>query len=280
MLSLLLAASLAAPSAPASDDAARRVTVAVYTKKEAPVEDLRSEEVEIKEDGKKRTLLGLERDERRVDVALILDSSAAMGAEYRSSLVAAATTFWKALPDEARISVWTSGAAPSKVVDFDTDLDDGEAALQQVAPAGPSATLHTIIDASRDLQRERAPRRYVVIVTNSVIEASKTLIERTFRTIARARVTPMVILVKRHADAVQTWDTETIFEQMADGYGGSYDLVLGPQASHKMLQRVAADLSSQYLVRYESEAEKPGRPEVKVKRKGVRVRAGLSQIAK
>jgi hypothetical protein len=61
----------------------------------------------------------------------------------------------------------------------------------------------------------------------------------------------MIILVKPGAAAPgQQWDTETIFEKMAEGYGGYYQLVLTPQASHKMLERVAADLSSQYRVRY------------------------------
>jgi hypothetical protein len=50
-------------------------------------------------------------------------------------------------------------------------------------------------------------------------------------------------------------------------------------AAQKMLGRVAADISNTYLVRFESEADKPTRPEVKVKRKDTRVRAGLAQIA-
>ena len=47
----------------------------------------------------------------------------------------------------------------------------------------------------------------------------------------------------------------------------------------KRRSHAAADISTQYLVRYESEAEKPLRPEVKVKRKDVRVRPGLAEIA-
>ena len=47
-----------------------------------------------------------------------------------------------------------------------------------------------------------------------------------------------------------------------------------------MLNRAAADITSQYLVRYESEAEKPSVPEVKIRRKDIRVRAGLAMIAK
>jgi hypothetical protein len=146
-----------------------------------------------------------------------------------------------------------------------------------------------MIDASRLLRRQRGARRFVVIVTDRRIQINKTLIERTYTMIARARITPLVVLVQssetrgggfRIGGEAGAWDVETMFEQMADGYGGSYDLVLTPQAAHKMLRRAAADISSQYLVRYESEADKPLRPEVKVKRKDVRVRPGLAELAR
>lgn len=276
---LLVAAFLFLAPAPSAKVQTREVPVAVYTKEEAPVDDLRAEEVEIREEKKKRTVLGLERDQRPIDVALILDSSEEMGDAYRSALVSAALAFWKALPPEARVTVWTCGGRSSRVVDFGVEPGAAEPILQQVAIGGPSFALDAIVDASRHIQKARAKRRVIVMVVDSRIQASKTLIERTFKAIARARVTPMVVLVKQGASVGQQWDTETIFERMANGYGGSYELALTPQASHEWLLRAAADLSSQYLVRYESVAEKPSRPEVKVKRKGVRVRAGLSQIA-
>ncbi len=276
---LLVALLLSSAPAQAADVHAREVPVAVYTKKEAPVDDLTAEEIEVKEDGKKRTVLAVGRDQQPVDVALILDSSKYMGDQYRSTLVPAAMAFWRALPPEARLTVWTSGGKVSHVVDFGVEPEVGEATLQQVAVGGPAFALDTMMDASRDLQKKRAKRRVVVIVTSATVQANRTLIERTYRALARTRVTPMIVLIKTVLEAGEGWDTETIFEQMANGYGGSYELALTPQASHEWLLRAAADLSSQYLVRYESVAEKPSRPEVKVKRKDVRVRAGLSQIA-
>jgi hypothetical protein len=274
----------------ASTDAVqvREVPVSVYTKEDGPVADLKAEEIEIREDGKKRTVLGVEPDPRPVAVALILDSSEWMEGEYRSTLVPAAMAFWDELPSQARLTVWTCGGKVSHAVDFGVTREEAERVLQSVAVGGPIFALDTIIDASGDLRRERNTRRVVVIVTDKRIQVNKTLIERTYRTVAQARVTPMVVLVSNSATRgggmriggeAASWDTETVFEQMANGYGGSYDLVLTPLAARNMLSRVAADISNQYLVRYESESEKPIRPEVKVKRKDARVRAGLAEIA-
>jgi hypothetical protein len=233
-------------------------------------------------------VLGVESDPRPVAVALILDSSEWMEDEYRATLIPAAMEFWKRLPPVARLTIWTCGGKVSQVVDFGVEPEVAEPVLQKVAVGGPIFALDTMIDASRDLRRERGVRRVVVIVTDKRIQANKSLIQRTYQVIARARVTPMVVLVSnsstrggglRIGGEGEAWDVETIFEQMANGYGGSYELVLTPLAARKMLSRVAADIASQYLVRYESDAEKPSVPEVKVKRKDVQVRAGLSQLA-
>jgi hypothetical protein len=289
MPKLLLAFALVAAPALGAEPATREVPVAVYTDDEVPVDDLKAEEIEIEEDGKKREVLGLEHDTRPVVVALILDSSEHMGSEYRSTLVPAAMEFQKRLPPHARLTIWTCGGKVSHAVDFGVDPATAEARLGEVAVGGPSFALDTMIDASRHLRRERGARRVVVIVTDMAIQANRTLFERTYRIIARARVTPMVVLVKRSdtrggglriGGEGEAWDIETVFEQMADGYGGSYELVLTPLASRKMLRRAAADISSQYLVRVESEAEKPSRPEVKVERKDVRVRVGLSRAVR
>ena len=277
MLALLLTLAVAAPAAGAASSGMRSVTVAVYTRDATPILDLEATELSVEEDGVARTVVGVERDERPLDVALILDSSAALGPLFRRDLVDAALSFRQALPDEARLSVWTSGGAPSKIVDFDADAETVERNLKMVAAGGKNFTLDTIIEASRDLRGERAPRRVLVIVTNTDVEASRTLIQKTFTLVGRTRVTPMVVLIKAGGKPAQNWDSETLFEKMGEGYGGSYEDILTPMAAEKRLGGIAAGLSSQYQVRYESDAEAVTFPEVEVKRKDVNVRAGASQ---
>jgi len=277
MLAMLLALTVAAPAAEAANDGARSVTVAVYTRDASPVEDLEPDELSIKEDGKTQVVLGLDRDRRPLDVALIVDSSAALGPLYRRDLVDAAMSFRRAVPEEARVAIWTSGGAPSKIVDFEADDEAADRALKMVAAGGKNYTLDTIIAASRDLRGERAARRVLAIVTNTDVEASRTLIQRTFKVVGRTHVTPMVILLKVGGRPAQTWDSETLFEKMGEGYGGTYEEILTPMAAQKRLGQIATDLGSQYQVRYTSGADEPTFPEVKVKRKDVEVRVGASQ---
>jgi len=87
----------------------------------------------------------------------------------------------------------------------------------------------------------------------------------------------MVVLIKAGGKPAQTWDSETLFEKMGEGYGGTYEEILTPMAAQKRLGQIATDLGSQYQVRYSSDAEKPTFPQVKVERKDVQVRVGASQ---
>lgn len=270
------------PSATASSALpVRTVTVGAVSKEGKAVPGLTPDEVTLTEDGKNRQVVAIDPEERPLEVALILDSSAQMGQDYRSVLVDSAMAFWRAVPPEARLSIWTSGGRPSKIVGLDAPQAKGDDLLRQVAAALKNYALDTIVDACKELAQSKAPRRAIVIVTHTDIEASKTLIEKAYDEIARARVVPFIILVKRGPAPNQLWDTESIFGQMAAGYGGAHHTALSSLASRKLLEWTAADFASQYRIRYTSDAKEPTHPEVKVKRKGttVSVRVGVSQPA-
>lgn len=194
MLCALLLAGLAMPQAAAPQSVTRSVTVAVYTKKSEPVADLKAEEVSVAEDGKKRTVLGLEPDTRPLEVAVVIDSSVSMASSYRSDLVSAVTTFWKSLAPGSRVAVWTSGP-PSKVVVSGTDLATAEPRLQAVAPAGKNYALDALLDAARGMTASGDARRVLVYVGGGDIEGSQSRSAEMVRAIGQAGATPMIVLI-------------------------------------------------------------------------------------
>jgi len=288
MLCALLLAGLAMPQAVAPQAVTRSVTVAVYTKKSEPVGDLKAEEVSVAEDGKKRTVLGLEPDNRPLEVAVVVDSSVGMASSYRSDLVSAVVEFWKALPPGSRVAAWTSGP-PSRVVDFGTELAAAEPRLQSVAPAGKNYALDAMLDAAGGLGDRGDHRHALVYVGGGDIEGSQTRSAEMVRAIGQAGATPMIALILPGASASSVpggptagssfaTDIQGYFEQVAAGYRGSCAVLLSTQAAQKALQDVAADLASQYRVRYESVAGDPPPPKVEVRRKGTKVRVGRTQV--
>ena len=284
-LVLLVAALASAPPAVAVP-LTRSVTLSVYTKKAVPVEDLRPEDIVLSEGGRKRGVLGVERDTRPLDVALVIDSAAALAAAYRSDLVPAVVDFAKALPAGSSIAMWST--APAQVAEFGADLAATDSKLRMIAAAGGNYGFDSMIEGCKALGARGAARRALVYVGGGGLQASRTGTSALMQAIGQVRATPMIVLVLPagrdgvlgggpSSGAAYSWDVQGYFEQMSKVYFGTYVEALSTLAVAERLRQAAADLSGQYQVRYESEAGPGDKLKVDVRRKDVRVRVGRSR---
>lgn len=284
---VLLVAALALPEPAAAAPVTRSVTLSVYTKKAVPVEDLKPEEIVLTEGGRKRRVLGVERDSRALDVAVVLDSSAALAAAYRSELVPAVMAFWKALPAGSGVAMWST--APAKVSDFGADLAATDTKLRMIAAAGGNYGFDSMVDGCRELRTRGAARRALVYVGGGGLQSSRTGTSALMEAIGQARATPMIVLVLPAgrdgvlgggptSGAAYAWDVQGYFGQMSQAYFGSYVEALSTLAVGERLRQAAADLGGQYQARYESESEPGDKLKVEVGRKDVRVRVGRSRL--
>jgi hypothetical protein len=281
MLLFALLAVLGSDGA-ASAPLTRSVTIAVYTKKQAPVVDLKAEELTLSENGRLRKVLDVTPDQRPLDVAIVVDSGATVAPSYRSDLVPATVDFWKALPQGTNVALWST--APAKIMDFGGDLAGAETKLRMIAAAGGNYGFDSMIDACKALGQRGAPRRAIVYVGSGSLQSSRTGTMALMRAVGEARVTPLVVLVLPSArgafaggpsgDAVQSWDVQDYFAQMAKAYQGSYVEALSTLAVAQWLKQAAADLNGQYRVRFESEAGPAGAVKVETKRKDAKLRVG------
>jgi hypothetical protein len=280
MLSLVLLSALGLSQAAAPTH--RTVTVSVYTKKLAAVEDLRAEEVAVAESGKPCKVTAVEVDRRPVEVAIVVDSGGSVAPAYRSDLVPAVVAFWQSLPPGTKFGVWST--APAKIMDFDGDPAAAEAKLRMIAAAGGNYGFDSLIDACRELGKRGAPRRAVVYVGSGSLQASLAGTAALTRAVGEARATPMVVLVLPSArggfsggpsgDAVQSWDVQGYFGSLAKSYRGAYVEALSTLAVAQWLRQFAADVNGQYRVRYESEGGPVETTKVEVKRKDTKLRLG------
>ncbi len=284
MLWLVLLAAAASPQAPASVALNRVVTVSVFTKKLVPVGDLKAEELRLLEDKKERKIVSLELDRRPLDVAIVVDSGGTVAASDRSDLVPAVVDVWKALPPGTTVGVWST--APAKIVEFGGDLAAGETKLRMIAAAGQNYGFDSLIDACRELAKRGAERRVVVYVGSGSLQASRAGTQALARALGETLATPMTVLVLPSArgsfsggptgDAVQAFDVQGYFHQVARAYKGDYAEALSTLAVAQWLRQFAADLNGQYSVRYESEAGPAGELKVEIRRKDARSRVGRS----
>jgi hypothetical protein len=281
---LVLLATVGPSQAAASVSMNRVVTVSVYTKKLVPVGDLRAEEVRVLENGKERKVLGVEPDRRPLELAIVVDSGGTVAASYRSDLVPAVVDFWKALPPDTKVAVWST--APAKIVDFGGDLAAADTKLRMIAASGGNYGFDSMVDASRELGRRAAPRRVIVYVGSGSLQASRTGTSRLAHMLGETLVTPMAVLVLPSArgsfsggptgDAVEVFDVQGYFGQVAKAYHGAYVEALSTLAVAQWLRQFAADLNGQYGVRYDSEAGPEGELKVEIRRKDTKLRVGRS----
>jgi hypothetical protein len=151
-------------------------------------------------------------------------------------------------------------------------------ALTRVAPQGGNTLLDALVEASRDLKRREGERTGVVAVTGS---------GPGFTNYERRQVVDLA-----SGGGTVFWgvqfeegggpggdagpvDYQFVLSGLAEKSGGRFDTVLASMAVDSALQKVAADLGSQYQLSYATVPElKDRKLEVKVARPGARIRIG------
>lgn len=285
MLFLLMAVALTAGGDAAVSPSTGTVTISVYTKKLAAVSDLKAEELTISEGGRERRILAVEPDARRLDVAIVIDSSASVASSYRSELVPGVIEFWKAMRPDTAVAVWTT--APAKVADFGSDPAIVEPKLRTVAAAGGNYAVDSMTDACKELGPRGAPRRAVVYAGGTSLLANAQNMSELMRAVGVARAVPMSVVVLAggsgagaggmSGNAVHSFDVQGYLGGMAKGYFGFYAESLSPLAVTRWLRQAAADLNGQYRVVFESEPEAEGVLKVSLKRKDAKLRVGRTE---
>jgi hypothetical protein len=263
------ALALSSPQAQPLPD--QLVIAAVVTdEKGHAVTDLKPDELVVQENGADRPTVRAERDARPLNVALVLDSSAAMGGAYASDVVPAAVAFLKRLPAGTGFTVWSTSDHPRRIVDEGTDLNAAEGKMRTLAPFGTNAAVETLVEASRDAGAFDDQHGAVVIVTSASMEGVTVDLQSL---LPKASFKPTFAAVEV---ALNSGDQDARLQDalklMSSRTAGFHERVLTTMSIAAELERVLDLLASQYRV-----AWKPGgdprqvKIEVKVKRPNTKV---------
>lgn len=276
MVALLFVAALD-PAEP------RTVTVSFRDEKGAAVPGLSAEEVVVLENGVAREVTRLEPDGRRLNLAVLVDSSEPVGSVYRLNLVEAVVRFLGRLPEGSRYALWTTGDRPTKVVDFTTDVTEAGKALKRVYPQGGNTLLDALVEASRELKKREGERLAVVSVTGLGIGFSNWDRQHVVDLVQDGVTSFLAVQFDegrgptggRAEGQVGASDYEYVLSELARGSGGLHETTLSAMGVEQALQKVAAELRGQYRLTYAGLPDvKERKLEVKVARPGVKARVG------
>jgi hypothetical protein len=254
----------------------------VLDSKDSPVRDLEINDVSLTENGVTVALTRFERDDRPARVALLIDTSQPFSTAYRHHFIDAAKSFVASLPSTTRVSVWTTGDRPEKIIDDLSLEEDGRARevenrLRRVAPTGGNTILDALVEAAQDLQKKEGERNIVVFLTGDgpgfSSDERQSLADRVLKTGVEVMGTVMSDRGDPTAGGDVTPDEyDYVFGTLTERTGGRLERALTVMAAGASTMRVAADLRSTYRVTFHSSGVKRPRIALQVARPSVKVR--------
>ena len=232
----------------------------VSDSKGAPLRDLEAADVSLTEGGATLSLTRFEKDDRPSRVALLIDSSQPRASAYRLQFIDAAKAFIASLPSNTRVSIWSTGDRPVKVID-DLDLEeDGSgrevvARLSRVAPIGGNTILDAVVEAAEDLEKKEGERKIVVFLSGMGPGFSNDNRQGIVDRVLKRGVEVAGVLVSESGESsgggeLSIEDYDYVFGTLTDRTAGRLERPLSVMGASAALLRVAADLRSTYRLSY------------------------------
>src|SRR4029078_4571909 len=269
---------LAPPSPVPAADETRSVTVTVTDEKGMPIDGLVAQDLAVLENGTARTLTRVEKDERPLRLAVLVDTSEPMGDHYRLQILDPLLRFLGRLPKGPEFAVRPTGARPNKVVDFGEGMTAASKALRRIFPTGGNTLLDALVEASKDLQAKEAARSAIVVVTGTGIGFANYSKEQVVDLVRPSGATVLAAEIEESGDAasrsqgeVSRTDYDYTLANLAEVTGGRRDILLSAMGASHVLDSFAGELASQYRISYDSVAglkDKDRKVEVKGPRTG------------
>jgi hypothetical protein len=242
MLTAALAQEAPAPAVPEQ----LVIAVSVTDKKGKPIEDMKQDEFVVQQDGKPTAIRRVELDRRPLSVALVLDSSAAIGSSFHADVVPAALSFVNKLPFDTAFSIWTTSDRPKPLIENTTDKKAIEDQIRAVAPLGENAAVDTLVAASQAIAQDDSRRSAVVLVTSSTmgnISADAAAL------IPKASLKP-TYLVAELIVGEQDARLEDTIKLLVGRTAGFHERIFSTMAVQTQLLRIADAIGSIYRIAY------------------------------
>lgn len=264
------------PQAASAQSTARLLYVTVIdNEQDAPLHGLGADDFYVIEDGARREVLRASRATDPMQLALLIDTSAASRpvlTDFRLALEA----FLLELPGTNEVTVATFGGPRNILVGPTNDVQRVRSSFSKLFARPDTATylLGALIDTARGFERRAAPRPAVVVLTTNGVDFSE---DEPQDVVTRLRGTG----ASMHVVAARTASVEMKFQgtfgtaAFPSWASRARDLILdtGPRQSGgrridvsalsgatRALQQIAFELTSQYAVVYASPATLlPGR---------------------
>ena len=282
MTTLAILALLCSQAAPTADAEVRAIWLTVTDDKGSAVEGLAAEDVVVLENGVARDIVAVNLDRRPLNLALLVDTSAAVAGAFRLTMVDAILGFLGRLPSGSKYALWTTGDRPTKLVDLTDDTSAASKAITRVVPQGGSTMLDALVEASEDLRKKAKEGERTVVAAVSAVGPEFSSRDR-YRAVEAAQKNADLFMAVLIEEGQTDFDNRSSYDFVLSGLtkktGGLYETTLSVMGLDSSLRKLGAQVRSQYRLSYASLPEMKSRKiEVKVARPGVKVRVSPDPV--
>jgi hypothetical protein len=280
MTSLLLAALLAQGAT--APEELRELSVCIQDAEGRPAGGLQKSELALLENGVARTIRSLEPDDRRLTLAIVVDTSAAQDGVFRPDVVDPVSSLLRRLPEGSEFTIWGTSDRPTRLVELTSDLDLAVAGLLHAYRGGDNTLVDALPEAASYLKRREGARRVVLAISSTGPDASHRFKEAS---VAEARAGAEMFLAVEVVGALpaepgSSDDRGYVLERLTRETGGKLVRVLSPMAIASAISQLETHLRSVYRMTYSSPAGlKQRRLRLEISRPGARVALGDSIAA-
>lgn len=235
------------------EDRERTLIVSAVTSKGAPVESLSPDDVVVREDGARREVLRVSRATEPLDIALLIDNSAA-SRDAMLQLRGALRAFVGYMAGTSQIAIITLADRPTIAVDYTSDVPRLEAAAGRIFPMASAGMtlLDAVVEVSRGLRRRETPRAVIVPVITDGVEFSNRYHRDVIAAAQEAGASVHAITIGTFRDITSNIARERalVLDQGTKVTGGQRIELLTPMGLDAAFTRLARELLSQYKVVY------------------------------
>jgi len=231
----------------------RTFFVSAIDAKGEPVEGLDDSAFIVREDGARREVLRVSKATEPIDIAVLVDNSAAM-ADNLTLFRDAIGKFLARLVPANQVAVITLADRPTISVDYTRDPARLSESVGRLFPSPGSGMtlLDAVVETSRGLTRREASRAVMVPILTDGQEFSNRYYQDVVKSLVTARIAMHAVTVGQFQNTGEQQLRERAFflEAGPRDSGGQRIFLLTAHGLDGALQRIARELSSQYKVVY------------------------------
>lgn len=278
----ILAVALAACPPSWAQTIEREMFVSVLDRADAPVLTLGVPDFVVREDGRVREVLRARRATDVIDIALLVDTSQALGSQVTDVRKGVEAFIARTVP-QAQIAIIGLGDRPTVYADYTSSKEQlarGVGRIFAIQGAG-AYTLEAVSEALKGVEKRQPERSAVVVVWAGGREFStlhyQDLVGRLKANGTALHVVAVGERVPPDAQTIEGRNRELLFDRGTTDTGGRRENILSSMALTDALERLAAELLGQYRITFArpDALVPPDKTEVAVRPEGLKARGIL-----